>query len=111
VRGPGTGFFACKVSGNCVVVVSGTLDSGVLENTVLLSAGVASAGGRTVIARLAGAAAGLIGWTYWYTTYRIACCSGEYCSNSQSRAAWIAPAVSIAVGDMRWRGSAAGVGR
>lgn len=64
LRGPGTGVFDCSVSGSWVVVFSGTLDSGVLENTEALSAGVATAGGRTVIARLATGgegAEGLIG--------------------------------------------------
>jgi hypothetical protein len=104
VRGPGTGFFACMVSGNCVVVCRGTLDSGVLENTDSLSAGLATAGGLTVIARLArggtatGAAEGCVACT---TTYRITCCSGEYCSSSHSKAIWIAAAVSMAWGDMR----------
>lgn len=66
-RGPGTGFLACNVSGNWVVACNGTLDSGVLENTEALSAGLEIVGGRIVMARLAtaGAAEGLIGWTYW----------------------------------------------
>jgi len=63
LRGPGTGVFDCSVSGSWVVVLSGTLDSGVLENTEALSAGLVMAGGRMVIARLAtgGAGVGLIG--------------------------------------------------
>jgi hypothetical protein len=64
-RGPGTGVFDCNCSGNCVVVFSGTLDCGVFENTDWLSAGREMAGGRTVIARLGGGGAGLIGCTYW----------------------------------------------
>lgn len=67
-RGPGTGFFDCSVSGSCVVVVSGTLDSGVLENTVGLSLCPGEVG-RTVMARLEVlVAGGLIGRAYWYTT-------------------------------------------
>ena len=69
MRGAGAGFFGCSLSGNCVVVFSGTEDSGVLEKTAALSAGCAAAGARSVIARLAtGGAVGLIGCTYWYTT-------------------------------------------
>lgn len=65
-RRPGTGVFACIVSGNCVVVFSGTLVSGVLENTGAFSAWFGVTGGRTVMARLVpGWAAGLIGLTYW----------------------------------------------
>jgi hypothetical protein len=64
-RGAGKGFFDCSVSGNWVVVFSGTLDSGVRENTVALSLGLVIAGGRIVMARLDTAgAAGLIGRTY-----------------------------------------------
>ena len=64
-RGAGTGFFDCSVSGNWVVVFSGTLDSGVFENTAALSVGLVIAGGRMVMARLDTAgAAGLIGRTY-----------------------------------------------
>ena len=63
-RFPGTGFFACSVSGNCVVVFSGTLDSGVFEKTGALSLWLGVTGGRTVIARLALEAFGLIGLTY-----------------------------------------------
>jgi hypothetical protein len=62
--GPGTGLFDCSVSGSWVVVLRGTLDSGVRENTEALSAGVVIAGGRMVMARLAatgGVAGGLIG--------------------------------------------------
>ena len=67
--GAGTGVFNCNVSGNCVVVFSGTLDSGVREKTAALSDGVVIDGGRTVIARLAtgGGGVGLIGCTYWVT--------------------------------------------
>jgi hypothetical protein len=57
---------AFTVSGNCVVVLSGTLDSGVWENTGGDSTDRDTTGGRTVIARLPGAFRdGLIGWTYW----------------------------------------------
>jgi hypothetical protein len=37
-RGPGTGVLDCRLSGNCVVVLNGMLDSGVLEKTDALSA-------------------------------------------------------------------------
>jgi hypothetical protein len=56
------------VSGSCVVVFKGTLDSRLRENTRLLSACVDVLGGRTVIARLELEGVGLIGCTYWYTT-------------------------------------------
>jgi hypothetical protein len=54
------------VSGSWVVVSTGTLDSGVFENTGAFSGLPGGAGGTTVIARLApGCAAGLTGLTYW----------------------------------------------
>ena len=62
--GPGTGVLACTVSGNWVVTFSGTLDSGVLENTDRLSAERSAIDGRTVMARLV-SAFGLMGCTYW----------------------------------------------
>jgi len=64
-RRPGSGCLACIVSGNCVVVFSGTLVSGVLEKTGAFSAWCGVTGGRTVMARLPpGWAAGLIGLMY-----------------------------------------------
>ena len=70
-----------------MVVFSGTLVSGTFENTGAFSAWCGVTGGRTVMARLLpGWAVGLIGLTYWYTTYRIACWSGEYWSSNHSSA-------------------------
>jgi hypothetical protein len=64
-RGPGSGVFDCRVLGNCVVVLSGTLDSGVLEKTGAFSAWCVAMGGRTVMARLLpDCALGLIGFAY-----------------------------------------------
>jgi hypothetical protein len=53
----------CSVSGSCRVAFSGSVDSGVFENTDMSAPGFA-VGGRTVIARLA-LADGLMGRTYW----------------------------------------------
>jgi hypothetical protein len=61
--GAGCGFFVCSVSGNCLVALSGRLDSGVFENTDMSVLGLVI-GGRTVMARLL-LADGLIGRTYW----------------------------------------------
>jgi uncharacterized protein (AIM24 family) len=59
---------ALSVSGSCVVVFSGTLDSRLREKTRLLSAMLGLVCDRSVIARLAFDGEGLIGCTYWYTT-------------------------------------------
>jgi hypothetical protein len=63
---------AFSTSGNWVVVFSGTLDSGVRENTGKSSAWRAGGGGFSVMARLLGAALwlalGLMGRTYCCTT-------------------------------------------
>jgi hypothetical protein len=60
----GAGVLDCTVSGNWVVVFTGTLDSGVLENTDRLSAERSAGAPGVVIARLEDCE-GLIGCTYW----------------------------------------------
>ena len=65
--GRGAGLGTCTVSGSCVVVFNGTLDSGTLENTDRLSVERSATWGRGVMARLA-SAPGLIACTYCTTT-------------------------------------------
>ena len=67
--GPGAGWRACSVSGNCVVALSGTLGSTRLLNTLMASVDRSDSDGRVLMARLEDALRpGLIGNAYWYTT-------------------------------------------
>ena len=67
--GPGAGWRACSVSGNCVVAFSGTLGSTRLLNTLMASVDRSDSDGRVVMAWLEDALRpGLIGNAYWYTT-------------------------------------------
>ena len=67
--GPGAGWRACSVSGNCVVAFSGTLGSTRLLNTLMASVDRSARDGRVLMARLEDALLpGLIGSAYWYTT-------------------------------------------
>jgi len=97
---------AWAVSGNWRVVLSGTDVSGALENTgSSLAARRFSAGALMARLEAAASCAGLMGCTYWYTTYRTACCSGQCWLMSHSSATCNAPAATMACGDGRWRGS------
>ena len=67
--GPGVGWRACTVSGNCVVAFSGTLGSTRLLNTLMASVDRSDSESRALMAWLEDALRpGLIGNAYWYTT-------------------------------------------
>ena len=64
--GPGVGSFACSVSGNCVVDLTGTLGSTRLLNMSIAAVDRSDSVDWVVIARLDDALRpGLIGSAYW----------------------------------------------